>query len=155
MEFDLWFEGWNIEQMASYMPLSDFDTIYLIDLCEPLLDVARKRFAAKGWTNVICLKQDASEFVLPEWEAGQDPRGSLTVATLSYSLSMVSSFRFPSELDAFDDADFEALLCSAQIPSFYPLLDRINAVLDPEVGLVGVADFYVAKDEGTAKSRVS
>jgi len=125
LEFDLWFEGWNIEQMASYMPLSDFDTIYLIDLCEPLLDVARKRFAAKGWTNVICLKQDASEFVLPEWEAGQDPRGSLTVATLSYSLSMVSSFRFPSELDAFDDADFEP--CSAPLRSPPSTLSSIES----------------------------
>lgn len=42
---------------------------------------------------------------------------------------------------------------SAQIPSFYPLLDRINAVLDPDVGLVGVTDFYTSKDAGTARER--
>ena len=74
-----------------YLPISYFDAIYLIDLCEPLLEVARQRFAAKGWKNVHVLCQDASKFVLPEWESGQlDPRGSLTAITLSYSLSMVN-----------------------------------------------------------------
>lgn len=83
--------GWNIEKMDEYLPHTWFDAIYLVDLCEPLLDVARKRFAAKGWKNVHVLCQDASRFVLPEWESGQlDPRGSLTAITLSYSLSMVS-----------------------------------------------------------------
>ena len=75
----------------AYLPLTFFDKIYLIDLCEPLLEVARKRFEAKGLKNVHVLNQDASKFVLPEWESGElDPRGSLTAITLSYSLSMVS-----------------------------------------------------------------
>jgi len=74
-----------------YLPISYFDAIYLVDLCEPLLEVARQRFKAKGWKNVHVLHQDASAFVLPEWEAGTlDPRGSITAITLSYSLSMVS-----------------------------------------------------------------
>jgi len=74
-----------------YLPTTYWDAIYLVDLCEPLLDVARQRFAAKGWKNVHVLCQDASRFVLPEWESGAlDPRGSLTAITLSYSLSMVS-----------------------------------------------------------------
>lgn len=82
--------GWNIEKMDEYLPHTYFDKIYLVDLCEPLLEVARKRFAAKGWKNVHVLCQDASRFVLPEWESGElDPRGSLTAITLSYSLSMV------------------------------------------------------------------
>jgi betaine lipid synthase len=82
--------GWNIEKMDEYLPHTYFDKIYLVDLCEPLLEVARKRFAAKGWKNVHVLCQDASRFVLPEWESGElDPRGSLTAVTLSYSLSMV------------------------------------------------------------------
>ena len=73
-----------------YLPITYFDAIYLVDLCEPLLAVARTRFAAKGWKNVHVLCQDASRFVLPEWESGEiDPRGSLTAVTLSYSLSMV------------------------------------------------------------------
>jgi betaine lipid synthase len=74
-----------------YLPLTYFDKVYLIDLCEPLLEVARARCQQKGWKNVICLCQDASRFVLPEWESGElDPKESLSVITMSYSLSMVS-----------------------------------------------------------------
>jgi hypothetical protein len=82
--------GHNIERMDAYMPISAFDAVYLIDLCEPLLDIARNRFAKKGWTNVTVLCQDASEFSLPEWANGVDPKGSVGFITLSYSLSMVS-----------------------------------------------------------------
>lgn len=71
------------------MPISSFDAIYLIDLCEPLLEVARKRIAQRGWKNVYALCQDASTFTLPEWTAGVDPKGSVGFVTLSYSLSMV------------------------------------------------------------------
>lgn len=74
-----------------YLPLTYFDAIYIIDLCEPLLEVARARIKARGWKNVHVLCQDASRFVLPEWESGAvDPRGSLTAITMSYSLSMAS-----------------------------------------------------------------
>ncbi|KAG8984034.1 hypothetical protein FRB93_006827 [Tulasnella sp. JGI-2019a] len=130
--------GWNIEVMDQYLPISTFDAVYLIDLCEPLLAVARKRFAKRGWKNVHVLCQDASRFVLPEWESGEvDPRGSVSVITLSYSLSM--------------------------IPTFYPLLDRCDQVLDPQQGLIGVVDFYTSRDStstreraiGTASKRVS
>jgi betaine lipid synthase len=85
------------DERDEYVPISYFDAIYLIDLCEPLLEVARQRFKAKGWKNVHVLHQDASAFVLPEWEAGTlDPRGSITAITLSYSLSMVSFARSTS-----------------------------------------------------------
>lgn len=115
--------GFNIEKMDQYLPHTYFDAIYLVDLCEPLLEVARERFAAKGWKNVHVLCQDASRFVLPEWESGElDPRGSITAITLSYSLSM--------------------------IPPFYQLLDRCDQVLDPERGLLGVVDFYTSRDAG-------
>ena len=76
--------------MDKHFPVSQFDAIYLIDLCEPLLDVARKRFARKGWRNITVLCQDATEFSLPEW-AATDPKGSVSFITLSYSLSMVST----------------------------------------------------------------
>ncbi|OCF42021.1 betaine lipid synthase [Kwoniella heveanensis CBS 569] len=129
--------GWNIEKMDEYLPLSYFDAIYLIDLCEPLLEVARARIKARGWKNVHVLCQDASSFVLPEWESGEiDPRGSLRAITMSYSLSM--------------------------IPPFYQLLDRCDQVLDPQRGLIGVVDFYTSRDTGnkeraigTASKRVS
>ena len=77
--------------MDRHFPVSNFDAIYLIDLCEPLLDVARKRFARKGWRNITVLCQDATEFSLPEW-ATTDPKGSVSFITLSYSLSMVTLF---------------------------------------------------------------
>ena len=84
--------GHNIELMDKHIPISSFDAVYLIDLCEPLLQVARKRFAEKGWSNVTVLCQDASEFSLPEWCDGKDPKGSVSFVTLSYSLSMVGPF---------------------------------------------------------------
>ncbi|KAJ3713291.1 hypothetical protein C8R42DRAFT_698973 [Lentinula raphanica] len=115
--------GHNIELMDQFFPISSFDAVYLIDLCEPLLQVARKRFATKGWSNVHILCQDASDFVLPEWQESSssdsvDPKGSVGFVTLSYSLSM--------------------------IPNFYTLLDRIDYVLSPQEGLLGVVDFYTA-----------
>lgn len=113
--------GYNIELMNKYMPISSFDAVYLVDLCEPLLQVARKRFAAKGWNNVVVLCQDASEFTLPEWANGTDPKGSVGFITLSYSLSMIRSF--------------------------YALLDRIEYVLSPEDGVLGVTDFYTSGKE--------
>lgn len=84
--------GHNIERMHKYFPISSFDAVYVVDLCEPLLQVARKRFANKGWTNVTVLCQDASRFSLPEWSDGKDPKGCVSFVTLSYSLSMVRSF---------------------------------------------------------------
>ncbi|KAG6813636.1 hypothetical protein H0H92_008872 [Tricholoma furcatifolium] len=110
--------GYNVELMDKIIPIKSFDAVYLIDLCEPLLQVARKRFSAKGWTNVHVLCQDASQFNLPEWTDGVDPKGSVSFITMSYSLSM--------------------------IPSYYTLLDRVDHVLSPEDGLLGVVDFYTA-----------
>ncbi|KAF9233272.1 hypothetical protein BU15DRAFT_90430 [Melanogaster broomeanus] len=64
--------GHNIELMDKHFPVSSFDAVYLIDLCEPLLE-------------------DASEFSLPEW-SHTDPKGSVSFVTLSYSLSMIPNF---------------------------------------------------------------
>ncbi|WVQ75099.1 hypothetical protein IAR50_004708 [Cryptococcus sp. DSM 104548] len=129
--------GWNIEKMDEYLPLTYFDAIYIVDLCDPLLKVASARIKARGWKNVHVLCQDASKFVLPEWEKGLlDPRGSLTAITMSYSLSM--------------------------IPPFFQVLDRCDQVLDPQRGLMGVVDFYTSRETsqkeraiGTASKRVS
>jgi betaine lipid synthase len=74
--------------MNEHIPLEFFDDIYLVDLCEPSLDVARKRFAKKGWHNVHILRQDANHFRLPGWTEGKDPPSSVGLVTLSYSLSM-------------------------------------------------------------------
>jgi betaine lipid synthase len=81
--------GWNIESMNEFLPISSFDAIYLIDLCEPLLELARKRFEEKGWKNVFVLCQDASNFTLPDWGPSFDPKGSINFVTMSYSVTMV------------------------------------------------------------------
>lgn len=112
--------GFNIESMDKFFPITEFDAVYLVDLCEPLLDIARKRFSRRGWKNVHVICADAASFVLPEpgWASGREPRGSISFVTLSYSLSM--------------------------IPNFYPVLDRISHLLHPQFGLFGVVDFYTA-----------
>lgn len=89
--------------MDQHYPISSFEKVYLIDLCEPLLQVARKRFAKRGWNNVVVLCQDASEFSLPEWGHGVDPKGSVGFITMSYSLSMVGTLftgTFPTRIAA-------------------------------------------------------
>lgn len=72
--------------MAKFFPLEQITQIYLIDLCEPLLQVARQRFAARGWKNVQVLCQDAKDFSLP----GLDDDQKVDLFTCSYSISMVS-----------------------------------------------------------------
>ncbi|PWN41282.1 hypothetical protein IE81DRAFT_324662 [Ceraceosorus guamensis] len=106
--------GWNIEEMSKYFPLHELSQIYLIDLCAPLLEVAKKRFAAMDLKNVQVLCQDARDFQLP----GLAPEQKVDLFTCSYSISM--------------------------IPPFYAVMDRINDMLDPETGIYGVVDFYVS-----------
>ncbi|KAJ7594816.1 hypothetical protein C8J56DRAFT_927718 [Mycena floridula] len=111
--------GHNIELMDKYFPIAEFDHVYLVDLCEPLLQIARERFEKRGWKNVTVLCQDATSLYLPEWShKGIDPKGSVDFVTLSYSLSM--------------------------IPDFYTLLDRIDYMVSPQDGLIAVVDFYTA-----------
>jgi hypothetical protein len=114
--------GHNIEVMDRYFPVSSFDAIYLIDLCEPLLDVARRRFEKKGWRNVHVLCQDAQHFQLPGWSNGMQLEGSVGFVTLSYSLSMVctplDNFRLGAHA-CFPDGRFS--LCSRSCsPSTLP-----------------------------------
>lgn len=126
-----------------YLPLTYFDKIYVVDLCQPLLDIARDRCRQKGWKHVEFLCQDASQFAIPEWESGQlDPRGSLSAITMSYSLSMVSQSRSSTQD-----------VLTPQIPTFYQLLDRCDQVLDQQSGLMGVVDFYTSRSQ-ESKERV-
>jgi S-adenosylmethionine-diacylgycerolhomoserine-N-methlytransferase len=52
----------------------------LLDLCPPLLDVARRRVAERGWTNVLPVEADATT-----WRS-EEPAD---VVTFSYSLTMI------------------------------------------------------------------
>lgn len=75
--------------MDNYLPISSFDAVYLVDLCQPLLDVARKRFAERKWKNVHVVHCDATQFELPVDKYNRPCKA--TLITMSYSLSMVGS----------------------------------------------------------------
>jgi S-adenosylmethionine-diacylgycerolhomoserine-N-methlytransferase len=55
--------------------------IYVLDLSHSLLDVAKKRIADKGWSNIQTVEADATTF--------QPPTGPVDVVTFSYSLTMI------------------------------------------------------------------
>jgi S-adenosylmethionine-diacylgycerolhomoserine-N-methlytransferase len=55
--------------------------VYVLDLSHSLLEVAKKRIAAKGWTNVETVEADATTF--------RPSDGPVDVVTFSYSLTMI------------------------------------------------------------------
>lgn len=69
----------NVDMMAEYLPLENFKTIYVVDLCKSLCEQAKKKVDAKGWKNVVVVEGDACTFTPPGEKA--------TLVTFSYSLS--------------------------------------------------------------------
>ena len=65
--------------MADYIDLAKFKSIYVVDLCHSLCEVAKKKAKAKGWKNVQVVEADACQFAPPE--------GTATLITFSYSLT--------------------------------------------------------------------
>jgi S-adenosylmethionine-diacylgycerolhomoserine-N-methlytransferase len=61
--------------------LATLGKVYVLDLSHSLLEVAKKRIAAKGWTNVETVEADATSF--------QPAGGPVDVVTFSYSLTMI------------------------------------------------------------------
>ncbi|KAI1743307.1 hypothetical protein F4680DRAFT_456926 [Xylaria scruposa] len=126
--------GWNIEAMSQFVDVPTFfDSVYLVDFSPSLCEVARKRFARLGWTNVKIVCQDARLFRLEDHEPTthidrpRSPEGSYSsteqprhvgadLITMSYSLSM--------------------------IPDYYSVVDSLASLLAPN-GILGVVDFYV------------
>lgn len=104
--------GANLEMMGDEAVMT-FAKVYIVDLCGPLLEVARKRAEQRGWHNVEIVEADATTWAPPEG------LGSVDVLTFSYSLTM--------------------------IPDWYAAIDHACKLLVPETGLLGVADFYVAR----------
>lgn len=74
----------NVKSMAKYIDLSKFQKIYVVDICGPLCDVARKKANALGWSNVEIVEADVCEF--------EPDRQPATLITFSYSLSMIPPF---------------------------------------------------------------
>ena len=61
--------------------LASLGKVYVLDLSHSLLEIAKKRIAAKGYTNVETVEADATTF--------QPPGGPVDVVTFSYSLTMI------------------------------------------------------------------
>src|SRR5262249_28186030 len=62
-------------------PISRLNKIYVLDVSRSLLEVAKKRAIAKGWTNVEAVEADATAF--------RPSSGPVDVVTFSYSLTMI------------------------------------------------------------------
>ena len=71
--------GANLERLGDR--LSQLGKVYVVDLAGSLLEVARRRIADRGWTNVEAVEADATTFIPPE--------GAADVVTFSYSLTMI------------------------------------------------------------------
>jgi len=71
--------GQNLENLGA--AIHEIGRIYIVDLAEPLLDIARERIDRLGWTNVTPVLADATQFQPEEFHAD--------VVTFSYSLTMI------------------------------------------------------------------
>jgi S-adenosylmethionine-diacylgycerolhomoserine-N-methlytransferase len=71
--------GANLEFVGD--ALGKLGKVYVLDLSPSLLEVARKRVADRGWTNVETVEADATTF--------QPSSGPVDVVTFSYSLTMI------------------------------------------------------------------
>ncbi len=71
--------GWNLESLGP--DIHRLAKVVLVDLCRPLLDVARQRIARHGWPHVHLVRADATGPVVTP--------GSADVVTFSYALTMI------------------------------------------------------------------
>ncbi|KAI4930877.1 uncharacterized protein J4E92_004710 [Alternaria infectoria] len=128
--------GHNVEQMNSFVPVASFfRAVYVVDLSPSLCEMARKRFARLGWTNVKVICQDARAFRLHEHEPQAYERKE-----------MISKEQTVRDLDENADAGGAELVTMSyalsMIPEFYPVIDSIDSLMSPN-GVIGVVDFYV------------
>lgn len=127
--------GWNIEAMSEFINVPEFFTsVYLVDLSPSLCEVARKRFARLGWTNVKVVCEDARKFRLEDYENGSSGPGSPTRSTSGY---------FDQRRPEHGGADLITMSYSlSMIPDYYSVIDTLTSLLSPN-GILGVVDFYV------------
>lgn len=73
--------GSNLEYFTSGSPIEQLERIYVVDLAESLLGVAKQRAHERAWNNVEVVEADATRF---------RPAGEpVDVVTFSYSLTMI------------------------------------------------------------------
>lgn len=71
--------GSNLEYLGDKIP--KLKKVYVVDLSHSLLEMAKQRFAGKGWTNVEAVEADATTF--------QPQDAPVDAVTFSYSLTMI------------------------------------------------------------------
>jgi S-adenosylmethionine-diacylgycerolhomoserine-N-methlytransferase len=71
--------------------LHDLSSVTIVDLCEPLLRIARRRVATHGWDNVSVVRADVTSY--------KPPSGQVDAIIFSYSLTMI-----PNWVDAVEHA---------------------------------------------------
>jgi betaine lipid synthase len=86
--------GENVSLMAKYMDLSTFDTIYIVDLCESLCDQARAKVDRYGWSNVVVVQADATQWTLPSCDDDGEKKMMMMDGSGAYSSS--ASYLFPA-----------------------------------------------------------
>ncbi|MDX1961900.1 MAG: methyltransferase domain-containing protein [Pirellulales bacterium] len=69
--------GANLEFLGER--IRDLGHVDIVDLCGPLLEIAQRRIADRGWTNVHTTEYDATTFQAEPYD----------VITFSYSLTMI------------------------------------------------------------------
>ncbi len=79
--------GANLEHLKDSM--ANFSRVIVLDLCGPLLAVARDHIRQNGWTNVETLEADACSASTP----GLPKAGTVDLITMSYSLTMIPDWR--------------------------------------------------------------
>lgn len=128
--------GFNIEAMSAFVNVPEFfSNVYLVDFSPSLCEVARKRFARLGWTNVHVICEDARKFRLEDYENGM--RGQRTPTQ-----TLPSSY-FDQDRSGKGGADLVTMSYSlSMIPDYYSVVDSLISLLAPH-GIMGVVDFYV------------
>lgn len=71
--------GSNLELFGD--SLARLNKVYAVDLSPSLLEVADRRIAQRGWTNVAAVEADATRY--------RPPEGQADVVSFSYSLTMI------------------------------------------------------------------
>jgi len=80
----------NLEHLAGAIDSGLFKKVVVLDLCRPLIDVARQRVEAHGWGKVVDLVVgDATVQKTP----GMPSPGTVDVITMSYSLTMIPDWQ--------------------------------------------------------------
>ncbi|KAK3987017.1 hypothetical protein QBC44DRAFT_129306 [Cladorrhinum sp. PSN332] len=139
--------GWNIEAMSEFVNVPEFFShVYLVDFSPSLCEVARKRFARLGWTNVTVVCEDARKFRLEDYENGLSSGQGSPTARSSFS----SSSYFEQKRPEHGGADLVTMSYSlSMMPDYFSIIDSLTSLLSPN-GIMAVVDFYVQSDVDVA-----